>query len=488
MKRINFSNYVRQLPSNIILEYLSSKDSSKILTSGVYEKITARFYDKGQILQILSALSDEAKNEIFQIYLSADLGKSLSSQKMKSEILKSFLVFEGIDENSGVFFGFPDLSEIFAGIFEENIVLCNENARPMFFFASFLNDFAIILDMFDSSESKICTDGTYSQRWTDLLRDRCGIGKLLKDYEDLDKILDFVIKFSEYCGAKFLREGGKITLLSNTNELLEKLIQEAGNLPETINKFLKIIDYSFLRTIVKGSEKSVKFNKNSIKGISAELDFSLKFFHWCGLVLLGENSFKIKESKFSHFQNGHVLPDFSIYIPIESNPLHLSKILYSSKITAVDVIYHAKIDKKRLEDSLVSGTDEEEIIGILQIWNAPATIQKTVLEWIHSFKRAFEDLPYIAFRNDLIASIVGHKQLKEKLLPIEGYTFFRVKDGEEKSTLQTLERMGFDLRKIREKTPSLLEEKSEEEEDEIIYKFNRNPQVLAKTQEYIYLE
>jgi hypothetical protein len=319
---------------------LSGANSSRILTNGVYDEISANFFEKEYISQKLSQISQEIKDEIFQIYLRGDFGKKISS-RLKAEILKTFLVFEGIDENADTFFGFDDLSQILAQNFSKNLILQEEDGSPQLFFGTFLSDFVIILDMFASGESKICTNGAYSQRWTDLLKERCGIGKLLDSHDDLKKVLDFVIDFSRFCGAKFSSEDGKISILSNIDELLEKVSEEMQkNAPKIINTFSKTVDFYFLRSLIEGDEKNVKFSENSISQIADDIDFSLKIFHWCGLATLYKNSFKMKERANFHFQNGYVLPDFSVYIPIEVNPLQLNKILYTTKIMSVDVIYH----------------------------------------------------------------------------------------------------------------------------------------------------
>ena len=490
MKRVKFPNYIRNLPPNIILEYLSAKDTPKIFTNSVYENICAKFYEKKQIAAILSDLSPELRKEIFQIYLCGNLGKRISSGGLKAELLKTFLVFEGTGKNTEVLFGFPDLAQNTAEFFTENLSAGSQKRNPQMFFGTFLNDFTIILNMFQNDESKVRTNGEYSQRWTDLLKERCGIGKMLTDFADLSKILDFVIDFSTGCGAKFLRDNGKMTLLSNSDELIGVVLEKiTADLPKIIDEFSKTIDFSFLKMLAsvgENSENWVKISENCCEEISAELDFSLKFFHWCGLAAVSnENSFKIKSENRQHFQNGHILPDFSIYIPIETNPLHLKKLLHSAKITSVDVIYHGKIDKKCVEETLAGGIGEKEIIGILQIWNAPVSLQKTISEWIYSFQRAFADLPYIAFRNDIAPNISTYSDLKDKLLPIENYTFFKVKSGEEKNVFETLERFGFDLRKVREKISLPLENETKTRETK--EEFNQNPQLPTKKDDYIFV-
>lgn len=481
MRRVKFPNYIQNLPSNIIIEYLNDNDSPKIFTNSVYEKIVSKFYEKEYISQILANISDELKNEIFQIYLCGNLGKKISTDEMKFDLLKTFLVFEGVNENYGKLFGFPDFSHNLAEIFAENLTVQNKKNSPQMFFGTFLNDFAIILDMFQNGESKIRTNGEYSQRWLDLLKERCGIGKLITDFDDLSKILDFVINFSSSLGAKFLRENSKIILLSNSNDLLEKVINKSCDLSKIINKYSQTIDYSFLKKLVL----SGKNTENWVE-IPAEIDFSLKLFHWCGLLMFADkNCFKIKNENEHHFQLGHVLPDFSVYIPIESNPIHLRKLLYSAKITSVDVIYHGKIDKKRVEESLAGGVNEKDIIEVLKIWNAPISLTQTVSEWINSFNRAFVDLPYIAFRNDIAGNISNYSDLQGKLFPCDNYTFFRVKPGEENSVYNILQKFGFDLRKTTEKLLFPLE-------DEILdntktAEFNKNPQFPDKNNDYVFV-
>jgi hypothetical protein len=466
---------------------LSDEGMPKILTNGVYENIIAKFYKKDYVSAVLAGISNKAKLEIFQVYLCGNFGKKLPQTDVKAEILKTFLVFEGIGENAEMFFGFPDLSENIAEIFSENSVLQKkEIGSPMLFYGTFLNDFVIILDMFKRDECKICTNGVFSQKWTELLKERCGIGKLLNNHEYLLKILNFVIEFSQSCGAKFLTENGKVLLLADTGELIGKITNKiSGNFSKIINDFMKTIDFHFLRELVSDSEYPVNFNSDAVSGIIADINFSLKIFHWCGFSALNENSFKIKENKLLNFQNGHILPDFNIYIPIETDPLQLNKILLSVKITAVDVIYRGKIDRKRIEEALVRGAVEKEIMETLQNWNAPLSLQKTISEWIYSFQRAFEDLPYIAFRNDIAGNIAEYSDLKGKLLPFEGYTFFRVKEGEEKSVFQTLEKFGFDLRKNREKNLIPLEEIGEVDDNPP--EFNRKPHIPTKTLDYIFV-
>jgi hypothetical protein len=70
-------------------------------------------------------------------------------------------------------------------------------------------------------------------------------------------------------------------------------------------------------------------------------------------------------------------------------------------------------------------------------------------------------------------------------VPIEGYTFFKVKAGEEKTVFQTLEKFGFDLRRSGEKILLPLEKNGEK--NEVMCKFNKNPQLPTKMQEYIYI-
>lgn len=481
MKRVKFSDYIQNLPPNIILEYLNDKDSPKIFTNSVYEKIIAKFYDKKHILHILSELPCELRNEIFQIYLCGNLGKKIVCKELKSELLKTFLAFEGIGENSDVLFGFPDFTKNLSEIFVDELHAENQKRSPQMFFGTFLNDFAIILDMLQNGESKIRSNGEYSQRWTDLLKIRTGCGKLMTDFADLSKILDFVIKFSTSLGARFQQENGKITLLSNSDELLEKILQKVTNLPEIVNDFSETIDFSFLKML----ESSKENDKNWVEA-SVDIDFSLKFFHWCGLLMFaGDNSFKINEKSEQYFQIGHILPDFSVYIPIEANPIHLKKLLYSTKIISVDAIYHGKIDKKQVEESLASGVSEKDIVEILKIWNAPVSLTQTISEWINSFKRAFADLPFIAFRNDIAPDISSYTDLKDKLFPCDNYTFFRVKSGEEKTVSEILEKFGFDLRKTNDKISLPLEEERLCEKKTA--EFNKNPQLPNKNDDYVFV-
>jgi len=490
MKRVKFSDYIRNLPPNIVLEYLSDKDSPQIFTNRVYEKIIDKFYEKKYLSQILADMPDNLKNEVFQIYLCGNLGKKIETSELKSELLKTFLVFEGVGENSETIFGFPDLSQNLSENFAKNLSKESQKRSPHMFFGTFLNDFAIILDIFENGESKIRSNGEYSQRWTDLLKERCGIGKLVTDFADLSKVLDFVIKFSTSLGAKFLRENGKITLLSNSDELLEKVLEESADLHKIVNNYSNTIDFSFLKMLVStdsNGDNWAKITDNSSNEISKEIDFSLKFFHWCGLVAnSSENCFKIKdEIAQRHFQTGHILPDFSIYIPIETNPVHLKKLLHSSKIISVDAIYHGKIDRKQVEESLANGISEKDIVEILRIWNAPISLTQTILEWINSFQRAFADLPFIAFRNDIAPNISSYADLKDKLSPCDNYTFFRVKSGEENQVFEILGKFGFDLRKTNDKISFPLEE--EIKDDKKTAEFNKNPQFPNKNDDYVFV-
>lgn len=477
MKRINFSNYIRNLPSNIVLDYLNGTNSLKILTNTVYEDICRNFCTQENIFNLVEKISQEAKTELFQIYLCGDFGKKASSGEIiKYELLKTFLTFEGTDEN--LLFGFPDLSETIAKIFARQAVSHETSGAHLSFFATFFNDATIILDMLENGEGKICGNGTYSQRFTELIKERCGVGKLLEKHDDLTKILDMIIEVSKFFGAEFSKSDGKITLLSNAYELLEKIVETAAKNPLEMLEFTKAVNFSFLETLVSGSENTAKINDSFSRNTDAEINFSLKVFHWIGIAeCFADNSFKLKKPAEIQYQKGHVLPDFNVYIPIETDPLHLNKILHSVKITDVDVIYRGKIDKKRVEESLANGIHENDIVEILQIWDVAPSIKKTIAEWIYSFKRAFLDLPYIAFRNDIAPSIAKYSDLKEKITPIEGYTFFAVKSGEEKSVVETLEKFGFDLRRCKEKQPLPLTTKTKIEDGFI--KFNENP--LSKT-------
>ncbi|MDR0305121.1 MAG: hypothetical protein LBH98_10215 [Chitinispirillales bacterium] len=474
MKRIIFKNYIKQLPSNTVIEYLREEITPKILTDEVYEKISENFCTQNKISCIVDKLSNVEKNELIQIYLFGNLGKKASTNLIKTEILKTFLVFEGAKESKSLLFGFPDLSEIIAKIFEKEIIRQEQSSgSPLLFSGAFFNDSAIILDMIQNGEAKICANGAYSQRFTDLMKERCGIGKLLDDYDDLCRIIEFFINIFKSFGAEISRENGKIDLLSNGNELLERITQSAKENISQILCFSQTIDFLFLKMLASNSNP-VKFS-GVLADITAEIDFSLKIFHWCGLVeYFDDNSFKFREqSVTTHHQNGHILPDFNVYIPIEANPQHLYKLLYSVKITDVDVVYKGKIDKKRVEESLADGVSDCEIIEILRYWNAPVSLQETISEWISSFRRAFCDLPYIAFRNDIAQNIAEYSDLKEKITPVEGYTFFKVKPGEEKSVVETLEKFGFDLRKSKERETRLIP-KNEKKEDNFV-EFNSNP-------------
>ena len=474
MKRINFNNYIKQLPSNTVLEYLCGKDSPKIFTNNVYEKIFKDFCTTENISDVCEKIDTNTKNELVQIYLQSNSGKKATTAKIKSEVLKTFLVFEGTDENDSLLFGFPDLSEIMANVFGKQIISeAQTNSAPLPLLGTFSNDFVIILDILRTGEGRIRNNDEYSQRFTDILKERCGIGKLFDNHSDLAKIIDIIIKICESCGASFSRDSGRVTLLSDFSELLAEVMKN----PRHILTFPTIIDFSFIEMLVGKCKSTVVLNKVFIKNIADEIDFSLKVFHWFGLVeYCGKNTFRIREAVETQYQNGHILPDFEIYIPIETNPIDLGKILRSAKITNVDVIYHGKIDKKRVEESLAYGVPENEIVDVLQTWKAPTAVGESISEWVYSFKRAFSDLPYIAFRNDIAASIAQYCDLKEKITPIDEYTFFSVKNGEEKSVVETLEKFGFDLRKCRENA-SLPLIKTEQNDNDFV-KFNSNPSFI----------
>ena len=443
---LNFAQYIRKISSTLLYDHLLEDSAKNVLSESVYASIETRLLSLEGVTQRVASCSEEEREFLYEIYLSGEVGVISENEEQSQVVLSTFLVYEAIgDDEKHRLFGFGDLVPIVAQYMQQYSSNTPE-IQPPLFFAPILDTVILLdhikagrvqlkqdLDFMKSSVDSVFETTTLSQSPLSLTEKRLLLKVLIGALQDLDFIVQQGREFSlTLTGSSFAQ---------NSTAAFEQFSQEvlhSKNIGNT--QFIEAL-------LLKGTSAELI----EVTPTTAALEsVTLHILQWLTHITVHEGLVSLRPDTHEYHQQevGHLMPDFSLIIPPEIIPQSLFSILQLSDITSVDMIYHAKILREKVLETLSRGITSPEIDTLLRKWNAPESICHTVQEWAESYSQLFFDQgAFLAVRPEHESTMQAIEEVHELLEPITEFRVFKVKEGMESVLQARLIERGFDIRK-----------------------------------------
>ncbi len=150
----------------------------------------------------------------------------------------------------------------------------------------------------------------------------------------------------------------------------------------------------------------------------------------------------------SYVRDITIMPDFTAVISQETHPALLHGFYEIGQISGLDQVYRGTICREAVTESLTAGVSEDELLGRLTSWQAPANVVETAKEWIHEYRRLGIPHEQVVLTAD--ASLAGHlaalDQLRDSVRLIPAGGVLRIRPGREREVRRVLASLGFDVR------------------------------------------
>jgi hypothetical protein len=513
---MTFSEYLMQLPSNIVFEGLLKHSTlpRRIISSAMVNDIAPQFSSEKALIERFSALSENAKFSCSLAYLFDSPGLAFDQaphvfgigalhgglpQAIKSgdvnetmravfgdELVKSFLVYAARDDFGKIFFvGFKEFEPKLRKLCCQTIIgqthIAGEKEPYDLMPALFINDVAAVVGL--------ASQGT-------LKKTKLGpLGKISS--QSLGKLLHFthtpfdVSKTSEplpilplhYALSRGLIYGIGDGYAVSHDRMLDWLVQPLQNRCSDFVAFacdsLHLWRGSILLELFQKPGKPWLSSALFGERLKNDIATAVKLFAYCGLVDMhkspGQTFFTRAAQPASPDEPDHaarilLMPDFSAMIPQEISADHLYWFSKFGDLLSFDKIYKGTINRNIINTSLSSGIAGETLLEWLSRWHAPKNVAETVKEWIREFSRiSFETGSFIVSAEEKVTKqLLSYAPLKNALQPIKAHCIFRVAPGREHHVNEILVSMGFDAR-----TPRLLRANPSHDSSEGLFAENR---------------
>ncbi len=476
-KRLQFTEYVKKLPTAAVFEHFVNDESSqrRIVSPDLINTISTEFMQKEALSLRFSQLNEQVKKICFLIYLHGDAGLHATPYKEHhQELMNSFLLYMASDHRGDTFyFGFPDLENsmgsLLAKYMGESSTVSIPSSPLIAEPCSTLSDMVIFAGLALQGLVKRKKDGQLSQITLVELKkkihctDSAHTTKL--DGETIDTYGELLCAFAEKRRLIEQHGEGFDTLYNGWFELFKNPSQDLHT--ELIRFYLDSLGgWSFTLVIQLLSATHDQWLSSTI---FEELDASgfntfLQMLFCLGVVELqlehGEILYRRKQPSYSveHSQSDQrimVLPDFSVILPQELAPTKLMQFLQVGEVNSFDKVYKGTINRVCIFNSLSRGTTADTLIDLLQQWNTPANIIESVKEWIREFSRLgiIRQQVVVSFDQQTSRELSSFTTISNLLEPVEVHRIFKIKEGCEKRVEDILKDMGFDAR-LATKEPS----------------------------------
>jgi hypothetical protein len=182
---------------------------------------------------------------------------------------------------------------------------------------------------------------------------------------------------------------------------------------------------------------------------SIELKVGLMMLSWLGkITIIHHDNFRviITDSTIDRVSTGHVMPDFSTFIPSEIEPYMLFRFLQVGVIGGRDVVYQGTVTKEAVINSLARGVKLDSLTELVASWHGTPNLLSSLEEWGKQFNELYIDKPYLAVNLNLADTIAIIPELQDIMEPVTDYKMFRIKDGATDEVSKLLLKFGYDVR------------------------------------------
>jgi hypothetical protein len=526
--KMNFSDYLMQLPSNLVFEGLikHSGQPRKILTSSMVREIADQFSSEKNLSDRFSTLSEEAKFLCSLAYLFLNTGLAFDKAPLgglpeedqvpdnllakikdneetdnvlisafNNELIRSFLVHAACDEKGRMYYvGFEEFEPKLRKLLSQTIIKRTQvQAEKEALYSPiglFLNDVTVIAAL--ASQEKIKKTKTGA------------LGRSAVQY--VNKLLHFthppyneanqnepaaLLPLSYAVSRRLLHSKGDGYAVSHARMLAwlsKPLHSQYSDFIEFAYASALLWRKSLLMDMLHKPGKPWLSSQGFGEKLWIDANASIKMLAYCGLVdfyrsggsyvftrsgrsIAGQDA--ISESL--HASQILLMPDFSAMIPQEIVPEHLYWFSKLGSLVSFDRVYKGTISRDIINNSLSEGIAGNMLLGWLVKWRAPKNVAETVKEWVREFSRiSLEPGPFVVSAEEKVTiQLMSYPPLKDCMEPVRAHTIFRVASGRERQVKEILTAMGFDPR-----TPAFCNSDYDAIEAESSFEEARSPQKM----------
>ncbi len=444
MNRLSFTSYLRELDSRIIMNHLCAEKSSGVLGERTYESINTTYTSENSVSDRWNSLTRDQQHQLFLTYLAGDEGVVVGSDETVTELVRSFLVYEGHILAKRALFGFSDIAAILVPHFVELLGTKAEIGSQPLLFSGIAADSAILLSMIRHGDFKRRQDGILLKTSVDQFLAMAMLQPVAAQIspESSTFLIELLLRFlvSESI-IRFTIDGYELT---HDGELLwaQKVDSLADRFEIYSQTVLHIADTELISMLLK-CDLALPIAEYTGKNEQV----ALAILVWCGKAVC-QNGFWSRGNQcvVPPIETGHIMPDFTILFPREISSISLYSILQIAQIEQVDQLCRARISRELVSDSLARGVRSDSIVELLKKWNCSPHMIRTMEEWFYSFDRVFVDGNYLAINNRAGDFVAQHPEIESLLTPFSDYKFYRIIPEAQVEIKMRLEKMGFDSR------------------------------------------
>lgn len=474
--------YIKRLNTKILFKYLLDNDEkihfSEALYQELYQKLTSKEFFQLQI----DRFDEEEVDVLFSIYLSGIRGIRFDDTSLKAKLLRSFFVYEKTVDEENYLCGFEEYNQLFAAYFSDLYSYSADGVPAVApFDVAYQTDLAVLFSFLCSGRSVLKQTGYVTKQFQDSFLTVTHLGTLvssltLKDRE-VELLFSFVFDALAQCGVVEI-EGNVIRVSTEVETNLAELLKE---IKDNLLSHLQVLgsNLQFIKEIATVSD-GFTIERRFFAG---ELLPFVTLFCWLGEIdlIYSDSEISIKSTTVphleTHYPSGHMMPDFTVMIPREIEPVSLYEFLKIGTLDSLDMIYRGSVSREHIVDSVAGSFDEDGVLSILEKWNGAPNLFSTVKDWIHGFNKLFIDGSYLAVKGSDADAISSLPEVQPFISEVTGYRFFRIASGREEYLDLVLKKKNFDTRYPESYEHSHLFERGLEFASEFTEDINFEPQM-----------
>ncbi len=472
MHFLTFSEYLKQLPPDVVFEHLSGDLGStrRILSAGLVREILETFTQPEKLRERFGSLSPDARMLCSLAYLAQEQGIAIQDGPVARELFSSFLVYRAHDEEGNSFcVGFTDFSEKLGDSVADVLSALAVDPGPVVSGSAWryraISDFTVLCILGEQGELRCTQAGnlnrTSARSVHSVLQANTGTPEVVSQERDLEVIVDTLLSYGRLKGILF-RDAGRYNV--ERSEFASWLRMSAA---DQRSDFIRAIRktgigrragiMSTLETRL-GENRWIPLSVYPSEAIGEAITATIigRYLEFLDVARDGENvCWRPSPARVQHRSQNQadtkyitVLPDFSAILPRETPAWVLPAFARVGRLVSYDSIYKGEISRETVHNSSARGVDGEAIISLLQERDAPENVVMSVREWIREFERLF-----LSHRATIISSderttrqLESIESLESMLISYPAHRAFMVKPGREVEVERILKEAGFDPR------------------------------------------
>ncbi|MDD5675170.1 MAG: hypothetical protein PHC61_13460 [Chitinivibrionales bacterium] len=465
--------YLKLLPTNQIYDRFLKKiqrDRSIVSASRLFN-LADRLSEKQNVIDRFTSLSAAAQKLCAAVYLSGDGGLMFEGKNaIRNELVDSLLVYPAQDESAKILLlRFSEFAPHLAGLLLKKMDDCAGVAVKSVASSSWpwrgVQDVVMLLLAASGGWLVQTKNGTLKKTAQQKLQRtmQCFENALFPGQHD-KKSLQCLYTLLQFCKDQRLLISGNQALAVSAPAVRQWLAQPLHecyfDIVEYFQNSWPLWDLETIRSWTaalpkRGLALDDLFDDPVQWSDPFYLLVYLGFFSWhkSSGALVAVPSTQVSDLLDQHFSpavsDKHIISgDFSAIFPQESSPGALYDFSKVGAIGSFDRVFHGKVSKESVTNSLVNGMEPKALLSLLDQFRAPHNVSETVKEWMRQFNRlAIGSGHFVLSSDELVsAQLASYTPLKNCIEPLNAHRIFLIKPGEEDHVRQIFSKLGFDWR------------------------------------------